>query len=43
LIAKKLQEIGYTGISILETTYSENPKWGITSSIDKLLPLGWQM
>ena len=43
LIAKKLQEIDYSGISILETTYSENPKWGITSSIDKLLALGWQM
>jgi sugar phosphate isomerase/epimerase len=43
LIAKKLQDIGYSGISILETTHSENPKWGITSSLDKLLPLGWEM
>lgn len=43
MISKKLHEIGYSGISILETTYSENPKWSITSSIDKLLPLGWQL
>ncbi len=43
LVAKKLQEINYSGTSILETTYSEDPKWGIMSSVEKLIRLGWQI
>jgi len=42
-IAKKLKEINFSGVSILETTHAENPKWGIVSSVEKLLPLGWRM
>ena len=42
-VAKKLREIGFSGISILETTYGEEPRWGIISSIEKLIPLGWQI
>jgi len=42
-VAKKLKEIKYSGISILETTYAEDPKWGIMSSVEKLRPLGWQI
>lgn len=42
-IADKLREIQFSGVSILETTYAENPKWGIESSLDKLIPLGWDM
>jgi len=42
-IAKKLKEIHFSGVSILETTHAENPKWGIVSSVEKLLPLGWRM
>jgi sugar phosphate isomerase/epimerase len=42
-IAKKLKEIHFSGVSILETTHAENPKWGIVSSVKKILPLGWRM
>jgi sugar phosphate isomerase/epimerase len=42
-IAKKLKEIHFSGVSILETTHPENPKWGIVSSVKKILPLGWRM
>jgi len=42
-IAKKLQENHFSGVSILETTHTEDPKRGIVSSIEKLLPLGWRM
>ena len=43
LVAKKLREINYSGTSILETTYAEDPKWGIMSSVEKLITLGWQI
>jgi len=42
-IAEKLKEINFTGVSILETTYAEDPGWGISSSLEKLIPLGWQL
>ncbi len=42
-IAKKLGEIDFQGVSILETIHAENPSWGITSSVEKILPLGWRM
>jgi sugar phosphate isomerase/epimerase len=42
-VAKKLREIDYSGISILETTDSEDPKGGIMRSVEKLLPMGWQI
>jgi sugar phosphate isomerase/epimerase len=41
-VADKLREIGFSGVSILETTYGENPMWGIESSVEKLSPLGWK-
>ncbi len=43
LIAEKLKEMRFSGVSILETTHAENPKWGIVSSVEKLTPLGWRM
>jgi sugar phosphate isomerase/epimerase len=43
LVAKKLREINYSGISVLETTYAEDPKWGIMSSVEKLLSMGWKI
>jgi len=42
-VAGKLKEMHFSGVSILETTYAENPKWGIVSSVEKLTPLGWRM
>jgi len=42
-IAEKLKEIHFSGVSILETTHAENPKWGIVSSVEKLASLGWRM
>jgi sugar phosphate isomerase/epimerase len=42
-VADKLKEIQFSGVSILETTYAEDPKWGIESSLDNLIPLGWGM
>jgi len=42
-IAKKLDEIHFSGVSILETTYGEDPDGGISKSIEKLTPLGWQL
>ena len=42
-VAAKLKEVGFTGVSILETTYPQDPQWGISSSIEKLIPLGWEM
>lgn len=42
-IAKKLMEMNYSGVSILETTIRENPKNSIISSAEKLTRLGWQM
>jgi sugar phosphate isomerase/epimerase len=43
LTAEKLKEIHFSGVSILETTHAENPKWGVVSSVEKLAPLGWRM
>jgi sugar phosphate isomerase/epimerase len=42
-IAKKLMDINYSGVSILETTEPENPKESIISSVEKLSRLGWQI
>ncbi len=42
-IAKKLKEINFQGVSILETIHAENPGSGITSSVERILPLGWRM
>jgi sugar phosphate isomerase/epimerase len=42
-IAKKLRDINYSGVSILETTAPENPKESIISSVEKLSRLGWQI
>jgi sugar phosphate isomerase/epimerase len=42
-VAKKLREMRFTGVSILETTYDEDPRGGIVSSVEKLAPLGWRM
>jgi len=42
-IAKKLEEIHFSGVSLLETTYSEDPDGGILKSIEKLIPLGWHL
>ena len=42
-IAKKLEEIHFSGVSILETTYGEDPDGGISKSIEKLIPIGWQL
>ena len=43
LVAKKLRDINYSGTSILETTYANDPKWGIMSSVEKLITLGWEL
>jgi len=42
-IAKKLKEIQYSGVSILETTHAEDPDGGILRSVKKLTSLGWQL
>jgi sugar phosphate isomerase/epimerase len=42
-VAEKLKEMQFTGVSILETTYGEDPRGGIVSSVEKLAPLGWRM
>jgi sugar phosphate isomerase/epimerase len=42
-IAEKLREMRFFGVSMLETTHAENPKWGIVSSVEKLTRLGWRM
>lgn len=42
-VAKKLEEIHFSGVSILETTYTEDPDRGILRSVEKLTPLGWQL
>jgi sugar phosphate isomerase/epimerase len=42
-VAEKLKEMQFTGVSILETTYGEDPRGGIVSSVEKLTPLGWRM
>jgi sugar phosphate isomerase/epimerase len=42
-IAKKLRDINYSGVSILETTAPENPKESIIRSVEKLSQWGWQI
>jgi sugar phosphate isomerase/epimerase len=42
-VAKKLKECRFSGVTILEMTYPENPKQGIVSSLEKLIPLGWRL
>ena len=42
-IAQRIEEIGFSGVCILETTYGKDPTWGIESSVEKLKPLGWRM
>ena len=43
LIAKKLRDINYSGVSILETTDPDHPKESIISSVEKLSQWGWQI
>lgn len=42
-IARTIQDIGFPGVCMLETTYGEDPQWGIESSVEQLRPLGWQI
>lgn len=42
-VARKLKEVCFSGVTILETTYAEDPEWGIVSSLEKLIPLGWRI
>lgn len=41
-VAQALIDIGFEGWSLLETTWMDDPDGGITSSLPKLLELGWQ-
>lgn len=42
-ISNALRKIQFSGVSILETTEMENPDEGIMKSLEKLIPLGWQI
>jgi sugar phosphate isomerase/epimerase len=42
-IAEKLLEIGYQGVSILETTMPDEPRASIIDSVTRLTRLGWHL
>lgn len=41
-VAGALREIGYSGVSTLETTEPDDPDGSIRRSLETLLPLGWR-
>ena len=42
-VGKKLKEIDFKGVSIIELTYPQDPEGGLISSKDKLLQWGWAL
>jgi len=42
-IAARLEEIGFSGSSVIETTYLETPDGGVLASKTQLETLGWQL
>ncbi len=42
-VGKKLKEIDFKGVSIIELTYPQDPEGGLISSKEKLLKWGWSL